>query len=195
MNENKLTNRQIQSKKTQEKIYNTAIELIEEKGFHNIKVSEICEVADVSIGSFYNCFKSKNDILTEIFKVGDQFFLDDVSNNIMEGTALERIDTFFRYYAEFNVERGLDFVKQLYHVDNNLFAIKGRQIQAVLKTVIVYGQSTGEIASHMTPDEIVAYLFVAVRGAVYNWCLHDGQYDLVHYIDRYVKLLVKAIID
>jgi hypothetical protein len=100
---------------------------------------------------------------------------------------------FFHYYGDYNLDRGLDFVKQLYTGKNNLFATKGRPMQAVLQNIIETGQSTGEISIDMTSEEIVRFLFIAVRGIVYDWCLHDGAYDLVCAIDNYVKKLVKIL--
>lgn len=189
----KLTKRQIQAQNTHDKIYNIAIELIESKGFENITVAEICEAANVSIGSFYNYFKSKHDILDNIFRLADDYFLNVVSHNLKEGSSHEKIIKFFHYYGDYNLDRGIDFVKQLYTGKNNLFATKGRPMQAVLQSIIEEGQSTGEISINMTSEEIVRFLFIAIRGVVYDWCLHDGEYDLLSAIDNYVILLVKIL--
>ncbi|SNS59787.1 transcriptional regulator, TetR family [Anaerovirgula multivorans] len=189
----KLTKRQIQAQNTQEKIYRIAIELIEKKGFENITVAEIAKTSGVSVGSFYNCFQSKHDILDKIFKVADDYFLNVVANDLKEGTTQDKIIRFFHYYANYNIDRGLDFVKQLYTVKNNLFATKGRHMQTTLQTIIEEGQKNGDITTSMTSEEIVDYLFIAVRGGVYNWSLHDGQYDLCDFMDKYVALLIKAL--
>jgi len=189
----KLNKRQIQAQNTRDKIYDIAIDLIESKGFENITIAEICKTANVSVGSFYNYFKSKHEILNEIFKLADDYFLNVVSTNLDEETSYKNIVKFFHYYGDYNLDRGLDFVKQLYTGKNNLFATKGRPMQAVLQNIIENGQSTGEISIDMTSEEIVRFLFIAVRGIVYDWCLHDGEYDLVCAIDNYVKRLVKIL--
>lgn len=191
--EKKLTKRQIQARNTHEKIYNIAIELIERKGFENITVAEICKAAKVSIGSFYNYFESKHSILEQVFKIADDFFLEVVENSLKDGTTRDKIVQYFRYYADFNVARGLDFIKQLYTGKNNLFTTKGRHMQAVLQNIIEEGQKSGDITTEMTAEEIVDYLFIAVRGAVYNWYLHDGSYDLGEFMEKYVECLIKAI--
>ncbi|MEW9096506.1 MAG: TetR/AcrR family transcriptional regulator [Clostridiaceae bacterium] len=193
MVKNKLTKRQIQAQNTQDKVYRTAVELIEKKGFENITVDEICKTAGVSVGSFYNCFKSKNDILDEVYRVADDYFLNVVANDLKEGSTHNRIIAFFRYYADYNVNRGLDFIKQLYNVHNRLFITKGRHMQTVLQSIIEDGQKIGEISTDMTSIEIVDYLFIAVRGVVYDWCLHNGEYDLVEFVDNYVRRLVKVV--
>lgn len=194
MFERELTKRQIQAQNTKDIIYKTAIEMMEQKGFQNLKVEEICKVAGVSIGSFYNCFKTKNEILDEVFKKLDNYIVEIVPHRLEQGNAVHRIMTFFEIYAEYNVSRGIEFTKQLYGVRNNLFITKGRHLQSALRNIIEYGQNSGELSCDISPDETVEYLFVAVRGAVYNWCLHNGEYDLVAYISNYVKRLIKSIV-
>lgn len=166
---------------------------MEKKGLNNITVEEICKAAGVSVGSFYNCFESKNDILNEIYTVADEYFLNVVAKDMKEGSINDRIIRYFCHYAEYNVQRGLEFVKHLYNPRNTMFIKKGRHMQLVLQEVIDEGQRSGNIPSDMTPEEIVEYLFIAIRGVVYDWCLHNGEYDLVEFTRNYVKRLVKAI--
>ncbi len=192
MNEN-LTKRQIQAQNTHRKIYNIAIELIEKKGFHNITIAEICKEANVSVGSFYNYFESKYEILNEIFKLADEYFSTTVLSNLQEGTTYDKIIKFFEYYGNYNVDRGVDFIKQLYVGKNNLFTTKGRPMQTVLKSIIEEGQESKEISTDMTSDEIVRLLFITVRGIIYDWCLHDGKYDLTDTISDYIKRIVYTL--
>lgn len=188
-----LTKRQKQAQNTQDLIYRTAIEMMEKQGFQNIKVEEICKAAGVSIGSFYNCFKSKSDILNEVFRQIDEYFLNTVSDKLKEGTSIDRIIRYFEIYADYNVDRGIEFVKQLYGVRNNLFITKGRDLQAILKNIIEDGQDAGEITKDMAADEVVEFLFIAIRGVIYHWCLYDGQFDLVERVSDYSRRLVKSI--
>jgi AcrR family transcriptional regulator len=189
----KMTKRQIQAQKTRERIYQTSVELMEKKGLSNITVEEICKEAGVSVGSFYNCFKTKNDILNEIYEVADDYFLNIVANELTTNSTNDKIVGFFCYYADYNVHRGLDFVKHLYNTSNTMFIKKGRHMQTVLRNIIDEGQKKGDIPSEMQPEEIVEYLFVAARGIIYDWCLHDGKYDLVEFTRSYLRRLVKVL--
>ncbi|GAA0719023.1 TetR/AcrR family transcriptional regulator [Clostridium malenominatum] len=191
---NKLNKRQVQAQMTKEKIYLTALRLIEKNGFENITVEEICKTASVSIGSFYNCFKSKNDILNEIYRVADDYFLDTVASDLKKGNMEDKIAKFFSYYAQYNLSRGITFMRHLYNSKNKLFITKGRHMQNVLENVIEEGQASGEISNHMSPRGIVEYLFIAARGLVYDWCLHNGEYDLVEHMYEYMKPLIKIFI-
>jgi TetR/AcrR family transcriptional regulator, fatty acid metabolism regulator protein len=193
MFEKELTKRQIQAQNTKDLIYKTAIEMMEQKGFQNLKVEEICKTAGVSVGSFYNCFKSKNDILNEVFRHIDEYFLNTVSDKLKEGNSIDRIKKYFEVYADYNVARGIEFTKQLYGVHNNLFIIKGRCLQTILRDIVKDGQEAGEITRDMSSDEIVEFLFIAIRGVVYHWCLNDGQFDLFEQMSSYSGKLVKSI--
>lgn len=48
-------------------ILNAALEVFAESGFFEAKISKIAELANVSIGSVYVYYKSKNDLLYKIF--------------------------------------------------------------------------------------------------------------------------------
>lgn len=48
-------------------IHNTAVKLIAVNGFHETTIKEIVDTASVSVGSFYNYFSSKEDLLKFIF--------------------------------------------------------------------------------------------------------------------------------
>jgi len=191
MEQKKLTSRQIQAKATKDKIYQASIELMEHKGYSNIKIEDICRKAGVSVGSFYNYFKSKNDILVEIFNRADEYFEDVVEKNLIGSNTPERIVSFFVYYAKYNEMAGLETVKQLYGPDIKMFVTKGRYMQSVLQKIIVEGQNAGEISADMNADEINDYLFIAARGVAYNWCLNDGKFGIAESMENYFSRLVR----
>lgn len=187
----KLTNRQIQAQKTHDRVYSVALELMEQKGLENIKVEDICKKAGVSIGTFYNCFKCKNDILIEIYRKADIYFKDVVANNVKEGSFHDRVIRFFSYYASYNLKMGLNHSKQLYNTQSKPFITKGRHMQTVLQNIIYEGQMAGELSGEMPPEETVEFLFVAARGIIFDWCLHEGQYDLCKYMVDYMGRMIK----
>ena len=190
MTQKKLTNRQIQAQQTKDRVYQVAIDLFETKGFENITVDEICALANVSTGTFYNVFKSKFEILDHIFELADEFFLNTVRIKIQDGHAKERILTYFDYYARYSLDCGLPFVKQLYNVKNNLFAKDNRVMQNVLREVIEEGQQKNELCNDISASDLVQFLFICVRGMVYDWCIKDGRFDLEKAVHQHVERLL-----
>ncbi|MEL7606725.1 hypothetical protein SDC9_65474 [bioreactor metagenome] len=187
----KINSRKIQAEATKNKIYKTAIKLMEQKGFNNMKIDDICTKAGVSVGSFYNYFKSKDDILIEIYKRGDVYFEETVRPNVKGKCAVENIIDYFEYYAKYNELTGVETAKQLFASANKLYISKGRNMQAVLTEIIKIGQENDEIIKDYEPEGITEYLFIAARGLCYDWASHDGSYNLREGMRKYMKLLVQ----
>src|SRR6056297_1122330 len=180
------TSRDLQAKLTKEKIYSNAIKLIRKKGFENISVSEICDKSDVSIGTFYYYFKTKQDILFEIYKKADDYFENTVYENLKSDNHLEKAREYLFYYIKFVEDDGIDMIKHLYIPDNKLFVKKGRAMQTILEDIIEKGQQKDEISEKMGPEEAVRFSFVVMRGVVFDWALNDGSYDIVENAEPFI---------
>ncbi len=189
----KLTKRQLQAIDTKNRIYNVAIDLMERKGFDNITIEEIAKKAGVSIGSFYHYFNSKHDVFAEIYKEGDEFFLKEVKDKLQGQSSFEKILDYFRYYADLNTSTGLDTAKQLYTANNKMFIKKGRYMQTLLQELIADGQQKGELSTKSSPEELTEFLFIAARGLVYDWCLHEGSYNLKESMVRYISRILPTL--
>lgn len=188
-----LNKRQIQALKTKENIYETAFNLVEKRGFENITIEEICREAKVSVGTFYNYFKSKDDILNEIFRKADEHFNTTVLHAIKGQCVYEDIVNFFVHYGEYCQNIRVDKIKKLYNTSNTLFIEKGRDMQGVLINIVEKGIRSGQLETNMTAEEMVEYMFIAQRGVIFDWCLHNGNYDLVDFIREYTTRLLKSI--
>ncbi len=180
------TSRDLQAKLTKEKIYSNAIKLIRKKGFENISVSEICDKSDVSIGTFYYYFKTKQDILFEIYKKADDYFENTVYENLKSDNHLEKVREYLFYYIKFVEDDGIDMIKHLYIPDNKLFVKKGRAMQTILEDIIAKGQLKKQISDRMSPEEAVRFSFVVMRGVVFDWALNDGSYDIVENAEPFI---------
>jgi len=188
----KLNSRKVQAEATKNKIYQASIKLMEQKGYSNIKIEDICKKAGVSTGSFYNYYKSKNDILFEIYKRADIYFENTVRPNVLGKNADENIVDYFIYYAKYNEFTGAETVKQLFAPGNKMYITKGRNMQAVLNDVIKSGQESGELIGNIKPEEITEYLFIAARGVCYDWCTNEGSYDLQDFMMKYMRTLIEV---
>ncbi|RAK06957.1 TetR family transcriptional regulator [Halanaerobium saccharolyticum] len=180
------TSRDIQAKLTKENIYKNAVKLIQKKGFDNISVNEICDRADVSVGTFYYYFKSKENILFEIYKKSDNYFENTVYENLKSENSLEKVREYLFHYIKFVKSEGIDMVKKLYIPNNKLFIKKGRAMQTILEDIIAEGQQKNQISNRMTPKEAVRFSFVVMRGVVFDWAVNDGSYDIINYSESFI---------
>ncbi|MFZ5641821.1 MAG: TetR/AcrR family transcriptional regulator [Bacillota bacterium] len=63
-------------KRTQ--IIKAAVKVFSEKGFHDAKVEDIAQLADVGKGTVYEYFSSKTELFQEMFRAGMQFYMENI---------------------------------------------------------------------------------------------------------------------
>lgn len=167
---------------TRERIYVTATRLIGEEGFDQVSVERICKLAGVAKGSFYHHFKTKADLIVEGYSLCDRYFEEKVRGHFRSVDAPGRIREFIAHQVSYAVETGLDLIRQVYksQLENGtrFFISAERSLPAILRELVVEGQSSGELRSDLDPGYVVDYLLRFSRGLIYDWCLREGAYDL-----------------
>ena len=190
----KHTSRQLQAQKTKRKIYNAAVDLFNKHGFDNTTIEDISRKAGVSVGAFYHYYPSKTDIYSELYKKIDEFFLETVEPQLTNDDFFKNILIYFKYYAEYQELRGTDAVKQLFNTLNALFLDKNRYMHLLLREIIRKGEEKNQLTEDMTADEIEEFLMVAARGIVYDWLLHEGDYDLEERMTKYIAEMRHVVV-
>ena len=187
-----ITNRQKQAIRTKNKVYNAAINLMQKQGIQQTTIEDICKKAKVSVGSFYNYFKSKDDVLLSIYESADQYFRDVVECEIEGFSGKEKIVAFFLHYARYNFNTGLDFTKHLYfNSENKLFLDRDRYMHVMLRNILEAAQGESSIDADLSVSDLGEFLFLVARGIVCDWCLNDGDYNL----EEKTALHFRAIVD
>ncbi len=183
----KHTSRQLQAQKTKKKIYNAAVDLFNKHGFDNTTIEDISRKAGVSVGAFYHYYPSKSDIYSELYKKIDEFFHNTVQAQMVKDDFYDNIVLFFKHYAEYNSSRGTDAVKQLYNTENSRFLDRSRYMFRLLTEVIKKGEEKNQLTKEMTIEEIEDFLLVMARGVVYDWLLHNGDYNMSEKMEKYIS--------
>lgn len=186
----KITSRTKQAETTKNKIYECGVKLIRINGFDGVTVEQIAKEAGVSVGTYYYYFESKFELLREIFKQADDYFLKEVKGHLKAEDFKGQIVEFFGKYADFNYLNGLEMVKKLYTCDNKMFNIKGRAMQNILEDIIKNAQVKGEFSNTYVANEITRVLFVVARGIVFEWCLFNGEIDLKSEMEKIISNMV-----
>jgi TetR/AcrR family fatty acid metabolism transcriptional regulator len=191
----KITRRQEKAIETRNRIYRAAIELMDRKGFEKITIADISKKAAVSVGAFYHYFKSKNDILAEIFYKADEYFSSEVLPVLKVDTKSvpNKLIEYFDYYAKFNISSGVEMTQQLFNPKIKFFIKKGRPMLTILQDLISEGQEKQEIRTDATPEELARFLLILARGIVFEWSLYEGRYDLRATMRKYVEVLVSTL--
>lgn len=193
LEEKKLTRKQ-QAEETKRHIFETALQLLAHKKFEEIKVRDIVEAAQVSVGSFYNYYATKLDVFYETYQLADEYFEETVAPQLTQTLARERILFFFDEYARYSSEiTDIALTKILYNSNNKFFdRTCSLGIRNVLRNQVEYGLARGEFRCDGPHENMVDFLLIAARGLVYNWCTHDGNYPLRSSMARFVDRLLDA---
>lgn len=88
-----------------ERILESAIKIIGQKGFHLAKVKDIADDAGVADGTIYNYFNNKDDILITIFRVKLEEYVKKALFELSDGIpADEKIKILVKYHIKVMTE-------------------------------------------------------------------------------------------
>ncbi|HBE76309.1 MAG TPA: TetR/AcrR family transcriptional regulator [Firmicutes bacterium] len=187
----KMTNRSKQALNTKKRIYQGGVKLIEQYGYENVTVDQIAKKARVSVGTYYHYFQSKFDLFVEIYRQGDEYFKAKVPELLDQyDNCAARTVAYFAIYAQLSMDDGIGMVRNLYMPTNKMFLTHGRAMQDLLTDILRQGQENGELTHAEAPEKITEQLFVAARGVIFDWSLHDGKNDLIADMEDMIHRLI-----
>ena len=99
--------RQIKSKMVKEKICAAATDLIKSHGYEYVTVSNVCNAAEVSVGSFYHHFTNKDDLLGYYLTAAFENYAAEFEN-ISGDDVVSNVVRCFGLYIDFLLEQGLE---------------------------------------------------------------------------------------
>ena len=182
---------------TRQKLINAALNVIAKKGVDSTAIADITETADVGFGSFYNHFKSKEALATEILIAYGKGSTDRSILTNPEVPAITRLRKHFAALNEYftRCTDGCLVGKFMAEVSDDTPQIR-KGLRSVLKlwgqqiaSTIADGQKQGSIRKDLVPDELAAFLIDAYEGAVLRTRLEHTSKAL-HF---FVKVIFSSI--
>lgn len=184
------TNRQKQALATKQKIFTCAVSLFAQKAYENVTVQDICTEAEVSVGSFYHHFKSKENILDEGYRLFDQN-----SERVWEAghpdSPLESIRFLILEQAKSMEHMGVTAALQYF---KNQLSSGEKYIlnpDRFFYQKLLYSVKNAVSSNLLTGDtEVITEDMLGItRGIIYDWCLHEGSYALGERSQRMVDMI------
>ncbi len=196
----RLTRREQFSLETRRIIFEVAMELFRDRGYDSVTVDEICEEAGVAKSTFYNLFKSKNQIVLEEFLTIDDFYKESLKKiQKKKKSNTDKLHEFLSLALEYINDQGIDVIKVAYHsqigpsITGSPVASPKRALYGITEGLVKDAQDTGEIRKDMTEMEISEILIQGIRGVVYDWCLQNGSFDLLKAGERYLHVVLRGL--
>lgn len=196
----RISQRQIQSQQTKQKILQVALDLFGKKGFNQVTVDEIVTASNTSKGAFYNHFKSKYEIFIEKFKEIDDFytaFTKSIPNHL---TCSEKILLLTKsQMSYFRDDLGKDLMRTVYVsalIPNQPKSLSDtdRTLFKIVNTIVQEGQDSGELRSSLSSQEITMLITRCMRGTLYDWLIFENNFDVVTETQKFIlAILVENI--
>lgn len=180
-------NRRQQANQTKNKIFTAATELFNEMGFDKVTIRDICKKAEVALGTFYLHFNSKHEILYEIYHKADDVFEYKQISERKDLNSFEKIVEIIQVQlsmaSTFHLKS--DSIKQLYiyqiESDNKYFLSEDRNLFKQLHKIVEDAQLCGEIRNDVNSHDISWRILRFSRGIIFDWCIHNCDYDIIEF--------------
>ncbi len=200
MAKRRMTPRKEQALMTRQRIFETAIELFDKRGYEKVSINDICRKAGVSTGAFYHHFKSKDQILMEEFKKVDDFYLELAEEVYAVQDYEEKLKRFNSSVMGMLAGLGLKRLKVTYHTQigpNKKASYLGnekRTVYSVLEELYREGQERGQLRPDISLEDLVQLTIHCYRGIIYDWCLANGSFDLAKASETMTDALLHGIL-
>ena len=172
--------------KTKKMIYTALVELMKEKTFEEIKVSDICEKALINRSTFYAHYEDKYELLIDFIKDLKEEFSQKLENNKalnIKEYYLELIKIFLNH-----VEDKKDIYSSIM-IHNRNSIMMDILLSAINNDILK--RISKEKFSDGIPAEIIAKFYVGgVLNLGFEYLNSNGKYskeDIISYIDKLIK--------
>lgn len=187
------------AKDTREKIIKTAWKLFYEEGFAETTINDIIREADISKGTFYYYFNSKDDLLSTLSEVLDREY-ERLEKEEPEGLSCFDKLIWLNYEVHSFMEKNMDYrlLSYLYSaqiVKESFSALlnRNRYYYRYIERIMEQGQKSGELTDEMSVSEMVRYFSMGERALVTEWCMNNGSFSLGEFSRRIFPKLMQGL--
>ena len=190
--------RKEQAQATKRKIYQSAIELIQNKGYENVSIEDIVQKANTAKGTFYLYFKSKQDLIYHTIQMYDEI-ANDAYEKVKELSTFEEQLVGYLTFANTEIQKiGDKILNALLGPNltetNKFLTVEKRAIYQALQKIIEKGYETGELSKKYDIAFYTECIVIFIQGLDYYWCNANADFDYVQTSEKESRIFVKGII-
>ena len=175
-----------------------AMFLFKERGYNAVTVKEICQAAEISLGTFYHYFASKDNIIDETYQIIDARIFESISDKKFD-TPIDKILGIFEQAACIMQEELGYFLMvgsyyQIISSKPDYSYSHNRKLYITLESAVKEGIAGGYFRPDSNPQEIADMCLRIGRGDILDWCMQGGFYKLSELIVHDLKLMLHSVI-
>lgn len=168
------------AEETRDRLIAAIIVLVRKKGYAAVTVRDICRESGVSNGAFYYHYGSKDALTRAAYHHMDRILTSEALTECSHLPPLEGLRMLIEKHLRYVTgELGLvvrDYYKVLLGGDNARFFDHQRPYYQAMLTQVKLCLDRGLLQGDA--EEIADHFIRFSRGLIFDWCLHDGDYDL-----------------
>ena len=193
-----MNSRKLQAQRTKERIYQSALQLMEEVGYADTSIAGITQAAGVSTGSFYTYFSSKEDLLLHTFVKSSEIY-QKAYDSVADLPFPENLYQFIQFSYFGLDQRGKEVMYGV--VTNSLtpdfkaaITDQSRGFYRFIRLLIQQGLDEGKLSPVYDAETYVQLLFTMLIGVEFTWCIHDYSENLPVKAEAAVKALMTGFV-
>lgn len=170
------------SELTKNKLIDTFAKLVIDKGYKNITVRDICKESGVSNGAFYHHFGSKDALACAIYKKTDLTITPELLDELKKLSPIIGLRFLLSEQVKYIYNEAqlatTDYYKILLDTRNDYIFDNDRPYY---KTVYnhVHFCIHENLIRIKDCNYVTNYIFRFLRGLIFDWCIHNGSYNLI----------------
>ncbi len=195
------TKRELNALETKRKIFNKSIELFRKYDFDTVTIGDITGELNLSKGTFYVHFPSKESILIEQFRQIDEHYLDVLKELPEDVSAIDTLFALMDAMCEYCEDVvGLALMQVVYanqvspRKTSTILIGENRMIYRLLEDVYQKGLASGEFRTLPEGFSFSDIIMRFARALIYDWCMTDGGFDLIQEGKEHFHLLLKLFV-
>ncbi|MDR1950200.1 MAG: TetR/AcrR family transcriptional regulator [Spirochaetaceae bacterium] len=166
---------------TQSRIIEKALFLFKSRGFMDVTVKDICEECGITRGAFYYYYKTKDEILDDIYVASDYITTHEFRDIVQEDNYIEQFYKLHSVYLERTLEVGPEIMGQVLkrYIDKGtkLAAPQDVAVFDMYVFLIQKAQDAGQILC-TAPASVLADAAVHLSNSLgLIWCSKRGAFD------------------
>jgi AcrR family transcriptional regulator len=195
-----MTTRQENALKTRQKLIDVTHELIKEKGFYKLSITDITQKAGVAVGTFYVYFKHKEEIVLDICKglfQQTQLKLDENKNL----SITERLCLYFKCFVEeiqgYKIHIVREWIKGVIEENSHsedMGSIKWQYDFEMLKNIISEAVKNNELKPETPIDTLTNIILCQVYGMFTVWCMTNGAFEPEKWVQTFCDTELKPML-
>tara|TARA_Y100000746_G_C15430489_1_gene418388 strand:- start:344 stop:946 length:603 start_codon:yes stop_codon:yes gene_type:complete len=185
------------SKITQRRIRDTALELFAKYGYAAVSMRRIASKVGLQVGALYRYTPDKQSLLFELLREHMVSVLDEWSQQYKDYGPKQMLKEFTSFHIRFHIKRPESvtvYYTELRNLSRDNYKIVNdmrKQYEDALEKILTHGHHTG--CFDIKDTKLTAMAIIAMLNGVLNWYKREGRLDLSDVEEIYSEMALRSV--